>query len=120
MAKKELGRYSKQGKALLLDLRDQTQSLLKDANVDKHKAQQVANELMRLISAHWGGQMVYIIKVDSFLIDERDIQIYKEFNGHNHAELAQKYDLAVAYIYRIIKQMYELERKRNQHDLFDQ
>ena len=64
----------------------------------KHKASQIANELMYIIAKHWGGQSLYIVKVDCFLADERDIQIYSEFNGHNHAELAQKYDLSTIYI----------------------
>ena len=74
---------------------------------------------MYIIAKHWGGQSLYIVKVDCFLADDRDIQIYSEFNGHNHAELAQKYDLSTIYIYRIVKRMGDLEKARKQPDLFE-
>ena len=116
---KKLGQHSKRGNALLLDLRDQAIILFKDANIDAEKASQIANELMYIISKHWGGQSLYIVKIDGFLADDRDIKIYSEFNGHNHAELAQKYGLSTIYIYRIVKRMSELEKSKKQPDLFE-
>ena len=120
MSKKELGKQSKQGKALLLDLRDHACRLLQNLKtVDQAAASQISNELMYQISQDWGGQSIYIIKDDSFQAEERDVQIYKEFNGYNHTELARKYDLTEAYIYRIVKRMAEQERNRRQPSLFD-
>ena len=120
MSKKELGKQSKQGKALLLDLRDHACRLLRELKtVDATAASQISNELMYQISQHWGGQSIYIIKDDSFQAEERDIQIYNEFNGHNHTELAKKYNLTEVYIYRIVKRMHEQERNRLQPSLFD-
>lgn len=118
MTDKQQGQHSKRGQSLLLDLRDRTFVLLKEGNVDEGKAQQISNELVIVMAQNWGGQLLYITKADGFLADERDIQIYKEFNGHNHAELALKYDLSVTWVYRIVKRMTEMERKRNQPDLF--
>lgn len=120
MSKKELGKQSKQGKALLLDLRDLACSLLKSLKtVDEASASQISNELMYQVSQHWGGQSIYIIKDDTFQAEERDMEIYKEFNGYNHTELARKYDLTEIYIYRILKRMHEQERNRRQPCLFD-
>lgn len=120
MSRKELGKQSRQGKALLLDLRDLACRLLKNATaVDDAAASQISNELMYQVSQHWGGQSIYIIKDDTFQAEERDIQIYKEFNGHNHSELAKKYDLTEIYIYRIVKRMTEQERNRMQPSLFE-
>ena len=34
-------------------------------------------------------------------------------------ELAEKFDLTVVYIYRIVKRMAEIEKKRRQRDLFE-
>ncbi|EFF84501.1 Mor transcription activator family protein [Acinetobacter haemolyticus] len=116
---KQLGQHSKRGNALLLDLRDQAIILFKDANIDADKSSQIANELIYLVAQHWGGQLLYIVKADRFDADDRDIQIYRDFDGHNHAELAQKYDLSSAYIYRIVKRMFELEKARRQPDLFE-
>ncbi|MBJ8477190.1 Mor transcription activator family protein [Acinetobacter bereziniae] len=117
---RKLGKQSRQGKALLHDLRDLTCRLLKNLNtVDEASANQISNELMYQVSQHWGGQSIYIIKDDTFQAEERDIQIYKEFNGHNHTELAKKYNLCEIYIYRIVKRMHEQERNRLQPSLFD-
>ena len=116
---KKLGRNSERGNALLLDLRDQAKKLFNEANIDSEKSAQIANELMYIIAKHWGGQSLYIVKVDCFLADDRDFQIYNEFDGHNHAKLAQKYDLSTIYIYRIVKRMFELEKAKKQPDLFE-
>ena len=48
-----------------------------------------------------GGQTVYIPKADSFLRPARDINIKKEFNGYNHAELAKKYNLSERWVMAI-------------------
>lgn len=45
-----------------------------------------------------GGKTVYIPKADSFLRPARDINIKKEFNGFNQAELARKYNLSERWI----------------------
>ncbi len=117
---KKLGRNSERGNALLLDLRDQAKKLFDEANIDPEKSAQIANELMYIIAKHWGGQSLYVVKSVGFLADERDLKIYNEFDGHNHSELATKYDLSAVYIYRIVKRMFELEKSRKQFDLFDQ
>jgi len=115
---KELGKYSRQGKAMLHDLRDLSCRLLQDVHLDDSTAQQVSNELMYQLAQHWGGQSVYIIKDDTFLADQRDLEIYKECNGVNHSELARKYRISLQYVYRIVKRMTEMERKKRQQDLF--
>ncbi len=55
----------------------------------------------------WGGQLVY------FPVDRsrRDAQVYEEFTGDNHAELARTYHVCVQTIYKIIKA--EKERRRH-------
>ncbi len=119
MSKKELGKYSRQGKALLYDLRDLACRLLQEhQSVDEASASQLSNELMFQVSQHWGGQSVYIIKDDSFVADERDLKIYQECNGNNHSELAKKYKISLQYVYRIVKRIGELERARMQPSLF--
>lgn len=48
-----------------------------------------------------GGKTVYIPKADSFLRPARDINIKKEFNGFNHAELAKRYNLSQRWVVEI-------------------
>lgn len=116
---KKQGKTSKQGNALLNDLKSHTESLLTEINIAPDQACQVANELMFQISQHWGGQLIYVVKDNKFLADRRDVEIYRAFNGHNHAELSQEYGLSLPYIYRILKRMSDIERKQNQPDLFE-
>jgi len=48
-----------------------------------------------------GGKTVYIPKADSFLRPARDINIKKEYNGYNQAELAKKYGLTERWVMEI-------------------
>lgn len=114
------GKTSQQGKALLQDLKSHTEHLLNEINLSPELASQVANELMYQISQHWGGQLIYIIKNEKFLAEQRDLEIYRAFTGQNHAELAQQYGLSIPYIYRIIKRISALEKQNNQYDLFSE
>lgn len=45
-----------------------------------------------------GGSTIYIPKLDSLVRPVRDVHIREEFNGYNHAELAQKYGVTVRWI----------------------
>ena len=64
---KQLGQHSKRGNALLLDLRDQSVALFKEANIDAEKASQIANELMYIIAKHWAVSHYILLKLTVFL-----------------------------------------------------
>ncbi|WP_018752657.1 Mor transcription activator family protein [Paenibacillus sanguinis] len=49
----------------------------------------------------FGGSTIYIPKADSILRPARDQQIKQEFNGYNHADLAEKYNLTEKWIREI-------------------
>ncbi len=49
--------------------------------------------------------MIYFPMGISSKISARDVAIYAEFNGSNHAELARKYKISLVWIYKIIKAM---------------
>lgn len=61
--------------------------------------------LMEKISFHCGGSSIYIPKgaSDKAKANARNRLIIKEFNGFNHAYLAQKYGVSLQWIYRILK-----------------
>lgn len=104
---------------LVTDLEDQTAAcLMSVANVEKRQAAAVAKQVARYITANWGGQLIYIPKNHLGQIGERDMRVYRDFNGRNHAELAKKYNLTVQQIYRIVKEVGMRERAKNQKDLF--
>lgn len=104
---------------LVADLEDQTAAcLMGELKLERSKAAAVAKKVARHITQNWGGQIIYIPKNLLGQISERDIQIYREFNGKNHAQLSRKYNLTVQQVYRIVKEIGIRERAKNQGDLF--
>ncbi len=85
--------------------------------VDADVADQAACAMVDAIATDWGGLYVTIPKDTAFHVARRDVEIYNEFDGRNHAHLARKYHLTVRSIYDVIKRV----RKRgdpNQPELF--
>ena len=80
-------------------------------------AEHLGIEVARKMADHWGGQHIYIPKGVSMIASERDIRIYDEFNGRNHAELSRKYHLSTIWIYKIIRTIRAQEIARRQGDL---
>ncbi|ASN72388.1 hypothetical protein 10S7_11 [uncultured Caudovirales phage] len=48
-----------------------------------------------------GGTTFYIPKAESLMRPVRDLHIKKEFNGYNHLELAQRYDVTERWVRQI-------------------
>lgn len=51
-----------------------------------------------------GGEAIYIPKQDSVAAAARNRAIRAQFNGHNHAELARRYNLTVRWVNEIISE----------------
>jgi len=81
-------------------------------------AEAIACRISQDVRASWGGQQIYIKKVDLAELSARNLEIFREFNGSNHQQLAKKHGLAVPVIYRIIKIVQRQERDKRQHRLF--
>lgn len=63
------------------------------------------------LGAALGGTTLYFQKLDSAISKARDRQIVAEFDGHNHKELAGKYNLTEAWIREVRAGRYTLEGK---------
>ena len=100
---------------LVTDLEDQMSACLCSElpMLDKTQA-----KVVRFITDNWGGQLIYIPKNHIGKVSERDQQVYREFNGKNHAALSKKFALTVQQIYRIVKAVGDAERSKRQTDLF--
>lgn len=98
---------------VLAELAELIFARLKDRRVAE--AEDIARILAEDVRRRWGGGLIYIPKGDRHLRDRRDAEIWREFNGRNHAELARRHGLGVAAIYDIL----ERERARRQRHLFD-
>lgn len=103
---------------LIADLEAQTTAFLSAEQIPKHTAQIISRKLSRHLCSNWGGQLIYFPKNQSGELDERDKQIYAEFNGCNHHELAKKYNLTEQRIYRIVGLAKQQFLVQSQQDLF--
>lgn len=77
-------------------------------------AADLARELADDVRMKWGGGLIYIPKGDRYERHQRDAAIWREFNSRNHSELARRYGLGVAHVYKIIAR----ERAHRQGRLF--
>ena len=103
---------------LLRDLRQTVARLLGDVGVEADRALAIGSTVAEELSALHGGQVIYWPKATRYRANQRWAQIYDEFNGHNHAELAHKYGMGLHHLYRVIAIVRAERRKRTQKDLF--
>lgn len=111
--------FKSKGPELLVDLAEQCSVALREnAGLDKEKADQVGREIADRMAAHWGGQNIYFPMGLSYKLSQRDRQIYDDFNGTNHSDLARKYGVSLVWIYKIVKTVRQEEMARRQGSLF--
>ncbi|MCU7842174.1 MAG: DNA-binding protein [Candidatus Thiodiazotropha sp. (ex Troendleina suluensis)] len=104
---------------LLADLADHTSAILHElTSLDETLIERIARELIDRQRHNWGGQQVYFPKCNSLEVAERDLQMYADFNGTNHDELARKYDISTVQVYKRLRLVHEAEITKNQGDLF--
>ena len=104
---------------LLADMAQQTEDLLKLYGIDESVADQVGCAVANHMADHWGGQLINIPKDYFYKLSQRDLDIWNDFTGNNHATLSKKYNLGIRAIYKIIDKMKKLMIERNQPGLFD-
>lgn len=104
---------------VLQDLRRIFCEVLVKHDTPKEVAEHWAHEATESVRAEWGGSLVYICKGQSYDLNQRDLQIWSEFNGRNHQELCKKFNITLVWLYKIIKIQRQAMLKDKQGDLFD-
>ena len=66
----------------------------------------------RLVEA-FGGDVLYVPKLESVARNARNRRIHKEFTGANHRDLADRYNLTVAHVHNILRDMRAKSRGRD-------
>ena len=89
--------------------------LLKDCGLhyeDKRQklAESFASSLTEHMARTWAGQQIYILSRHMEKLRQRNASIYADFNGFNHGELAEKYQMGIHSIYSILKKESEARR----------
>ncbi len=111
--------FKSKGPELLVDLSLQVaQALIELADLGADQANQLGREIADRMAGHWGGQNIYFPMGVSYRLSQRDRQIFDEFRGDNHAELARKFGVSLQWIYKIIKAVRREEIAARQRDLF--
>lgn len=116
--KRQEGRGTGCGRALLDEIAAHVSQLLAQMGVlNPEQATWAGQEAALELAKAWGGQLVYVPMALAHERQLRDHKVWAEFNGHNHAELAQKHGISVPWVYRIIRRMREAESRSNQMEL---
>ena len=85
---------------------------LQSEGIEEEKARPASLNAVDEIRKVYGGQSIYFQKVLDEKIRKRNEQIFTEFTGENHDELAMKYGVTVVHIYRIIQQVRTARRRQ--------
>jgi Mor family transcriptional regulator len=88
---------------MLMDLYDHTAAAARKAGLSDDAADKLAIEVVDQLGETWAGQQLYFGKGCIMRLRKRDLDIYNEFDGKNHAELAAKYKVSTVWIYSIIR-----------------
>ena len=103
----------------LTEFIDVTMSILTHRfKLDESQARRQAQEIIVALSNHIGGRQIYFPRSDKLETAIRDNFIYREFNGVNHQDLADKNKLTKQQVYNIIAQQRKLHTNRLQPQLF--
>jgi Mor family transcriptional regulator len=87
--------------------------------IDSARATAIGEAAAEQVRDLLGGQLVYVPKGRTLLARRRYEQIYAEFTGDNHADLARRHGLGIQQLYRVIAIMRREHTARVQGGLFD-
>lgn len=85
--------------------------------LDDATAEQFGIDIALKVGDEWGGAQVYIPSNIALKISQRDMQMYKEFNGFNQAALAKKYHCSVVWVYQVVKRVRRQIQDKQQSQL---
>ncbi|GAB2927716.1 Mor transcription activator family protein [Rheinheimera gaetbuli] len=103
---------------LLDDVALHAKNLLADHGIEADVADQCGMAMAEFLAEHWGGQLINFPKNFLYKLAQRDMAIYEEFNGRNHAKLASKYNMSVRGIYKLVARAQKRIVAEKQPDLF--
>ena len=94
------------------------EQLMARARLAHQEAAEIALVVAEHVRKNIGGVATYIPRGLSYELSLRDRQIWSEFKGDNHAELARKYDMTEMRVRQIIDRAARTDRAARQHKLF--
>ncbi len=99
----EAAKNSSRGPEMLLDLADQAAEILRDVgNLAPETASELGMTIAKRMAEQWGGRQFYFPKGVWFDLDQRDWQIYSEYDGTNRQEICRRYSISPSRLYQIL------------------
>jgi hypothetical protein len=106
-ARRYYGQASKRGSEMLDSLETLVRMTVRDrlagSGLPVGRIEELAtaagNDAAEAVRRNFGGGQIYI-PLD---VARRDAEIYRAFNGYNHFDLAQKHNLCLSTIYKILR-----------------
>ena len=95
-----------------------TQSAKETLHVSDELAEAHGIEVAMQMATVWGGQQLYMPKGIHIQASKMHQQIFDEWKGRNHREIAMKYNISLAFVYKVVKRMRQAVIARDQGDLF--
>lgn len=103
-------RYSSKGPELLIDMvENMAEMLATQGGLSQPVASELAVAIANQMAKNWGGRLIYFPKgtwnggeLTCFQIDERNLQIEREYNGTNRDEICAKFNVSPGRLYQII------------------
>ena len=86
-----------------IDLACEVIRVLTGHGVKNAAAVLIAKEIVTAITRQCGGQLVYITKGLAADYAHKAAGICGEFDGRNHKELAEKYEVSLDFVYKTLK-----------------
>ncbi|RLM25347.1 DNA-binding protein [Brenneria alni] len=112
--------FRSKGPELLVELAQHTACIIKEVvEIDTTIADQIGEAVANRMMQVWGGQNVYFPMGMAWKVSQRDLEIFHEFNGRNHHELARKFGVSLQWIYSVVKRVRKEEQDRIQGKLFN-
>jgi len=93
--------------SMMLDLFEIASACAQAKALDVEAADELALHIVDKLAHNWAGQQLYVGKsVKSHLrMRQRDLDLYRDFTGHNHAALAAKYKVSTVWVYAVIRRI---------------
>ncbi|EYU13286.1 MULTISPECIES: Mor transcription activator family protein [Photorhabdus] len=105
---------------LLVELAQHTACTVREIiHVEPALAEQIGEAVANHMMQVWGGQNVYFPMGMVWKVSLRDREIFNEFNGKNHHDLARKFGVSIQWIYSVVKRIRKEEQDRLQGKLFN-
>lgn len=87
-------------------------------DVSEDAAEALGTDVAMRMIEQWGGQQLYMPKGIRIEASRLHHQIYEEWKGRNHRELARKHGVSLQFIYRVIKVLRKADLDSRQRDMF--